>query len=51
MLPDDHDALYLLTHSLVDQSSDSYKMSEEERLRYEKEFKDYQDQLNKDKEE
>nr|KAI8752121.1 protein ERGIC-53-like [Biomphalaria glabrata] len=48
-LADDHDVLYLLTHSLHDPTVDTSQVSEEERLKFEKEFQQYQDELDKAK--
>ena len=40
--PDDHDVLYMLTHSLTDPTTETAQVSEEERLKFEQEFKQYQ---------
>ncbi|KAH9523488.1 Protein ERGIC-53, partial [Bulinus truncatus] len=48
-LADDHDVLYLLTHTLHDPTVDTSHVSEEERLKFEKEFQQYQDELDKAK--
>ncbi|CAL1538589.1 unnamed protein product [Lymnaea stagnalis] len=48
-LADDHDILYLSTHSLHDPTVDTSQVSEEERQKFEQEFKQYQDELDKAK--
>ncbi|CAG5130562.1 unnamed protein product [Candidula unifasciata] len=48
-LADDHDVLYLLTHSLHDPTAESTQVSEEERQKFEKEFEQYQEELDRAK--
>ncbi|BFZ26129.1 hypothetical protein BsWGS_29168 [Bradybaena similaris] len=48
-LADDHDALYLLTHTLHDPTADTAHVSEEERVKFEKEFQQYQEELDRAK--
>ncbi|XP_059173624.1 protein ERGIC-53-like isoform X2 [Physella acuta] len=48
-LADDHDVLYLLTHSLHDPTVDTNQVSDDERAKFEKEFQQYQEELDKAK--
>ncbi|XP_021357046.1 protein ERGIC-53-like [Mizuhopecten yessoensis] len=52
-LADDHDVLAFLTHSLIDtdKQPDMQQVPEQEKQKYEKEFDDYYQQLEKQKEE
>uniref|UniRef100_A0A0B7AV64 L-type lectin-like domain-containing protein n=1 Tax=Arion vulgaris TaxID=1028688 RepID=A0A0B7AV64_9EUPU len=48
-LADDHDVLYLLTHTLHDPTVDTAQVSEDERLKFDKEFQQYQEELDRAK--
>ncbi|RUS83961.1 hypothetical protein EGW08_008267 [Elysia chlorotica] len=48
-LADDHDALYLLTHTLLDPTAHTAQISDAERAKFDQEFKQYQDELDKAK--
>ncbi|KAK3764791.1 hypothetical protein RRG08_046430 [Elysia crispata] len=48
-LADDHDALYLLTHSLHDPTAQTAQISDAEREKFEQEFKQYQEELDRAK--
>ncbi|GFN88970.1 ergic-53 like protein [Plakobranchus ocellatus] len=48
-LADDHDALYLLTHTLHDPTAQTAQISDAEREKFEREFKQYQEELDRAK--